>query len=189
MKFLESDLENIIFDADVLELKKRGLGSYWSQAHTYKQLQIGNYGIADIVQFNRRNDIIHDIDLHYIIPYIEVNVIELKKDIVNSDTFFQAIRYCKGILEYISERSCFSIDCRFNITLIGKSIDNSDFIYMKDIINSNDFSLDLYTYDYKFDGIYFSREPKYKLTNSGLKKKLSHSKYKNTTLIIPTFLF
>ena len=50
MKFLEKDLEDIIFEAPREELAKRGLHI---EGKMYRQLRIGNYGIADLVTIQR----------------------------------------------------------------------------------------------------------------------------------------
>lgn len=52
MKFLEKDLEDIIFNADNESLQSRGLEI---RGFKKRQLNIGNYGIADIVTFERSN--------------------------------------------------------------------------------------------------------------------------------------
>lgn len=78
MTFLERDLEDIIFNASVDVLNDRGLHSFRHNAHTYKQLQIGNYGIADIVQVRKS----YDEGLYargFISHCLEVSVFELKK--------------------------------------------------------------------------------------------------------------
>jgi hypothetical protein len=50
MDFLEKDLEEIIFNANLSELEERGLRM---ELQRKRQFRIGNYGIADIVGFER----------------------------------------------------------------------------------------------------------------------------------------
>ena len=50
MKFLEKDLEEIIFETSNKELNERGLFVYGKK---YRQLRIGNYGVADLVVVDR----------------------------------------------------------------------------------------------------------------------------------------
>lgn len=163
MNFLEKNLEDIIFETPSDKLRERGL---YIHAKRKRQLKIGNYGIADIVTLGRGytpNGI----------PYVEVQVLELKQDKVDVHTFFQAVRYIKGIQRWISEHH-YSLELiRYKIDLVGKSIDlHSPVIYLADIINIDDFSIfgldiNIYTYSYEFDGIRFKNNHGYQLTNEG----------------------
>jgi len=180
MDFFERDLEDVIFNAPANKLKERGLDSYLYNAHTYRQLTIGNYGIADIIQFKRESEPYYEGHTLCYDPYLNINVIELKKNLINVDTLLQAIGYCKGILKFIESRNTFDIKSKFIITLIGKKIDTSNFVFLPEIINSNDFWLNLYTYEYGFDGIRFINHDNYSLTNNRYNKNLSYSKYVKT---------
>jgi len=180
MDFIERDLEDIIFNSPTKGLRERGLDSYWYNAHTYRQLTIGNYGIADIVQFKRTSTPYYEDSILCYNPSLEFNIIELKKNLINVDTLLQAIGYCKGILKFIESRNSFDINSTFTITLIGKKIDMSSFVYLPEIVNSNDFWLNLYTYSYNFDGIKFKNHDNYSLSNSNFNKQLSYSKYIKT---------
>lgn len=164
MNFLEKDLEEIIFNTNNEILYSKGLNIFGKK---YRQLKIGNYGIADIVTFHR--------DTFYIggdeIKCINVNVFELKKDKAGISAFLQALKYCKGIQRYFEHREK-SIPLKFNITLVSKSIDTkSDYIYLEDFLTSSyDFyglSLNNYSFTYDFDGIKFQKEHSYKLVNEG----------------------
>lgn len=182
MDFIEKDLEDVIFNAPVNELRKRGLDrwAYWNDAHTYRQMTIGNYGIADIIQYRRSSEPYYEYDTLCYDSCLEFNIMELKKNLINIDTLLQAIGYCKGILKFIESRNTFDIKSKFTITLIGKKVDTSNFIYLPDIINNEDFSLQLYTYDYNYDGIKFKEHNGYALTNTKFNKQLSYSKYTKT---------
>lgn len=190
MDFIERDLEDIIFNAPVNELRKRGLSSmaYWNDAHTYRQMTIGNYDIADIVQYKRYSEPYYEYNTLCYNSYLDFNVMELKKNLINIDTLLQAIGYCKGILKFIESRNTFDIQSKFTVTLIGKKIDKSNFIYLPDIVNSEDFFLKLYTYDYNYDGIKFIEHDGYSLANNKFNKQLSYSKYiKTEPIFLPKY--
>jgi len=87
MDFIERDLEDIVFNTDVNLLSGRGLDLLYN-AHTYRQLNIGNYGKSDIIQFNREIEWDYTSGDYKIKNHvINVNIIELKKDEINVDTF------------------------------------------------------------------------------------------------------
>jgi hypothetical protein len=172
MDFLEKNLEDIIFETDNELLEERGLYLFGKKR---RQVNLGNYGIADIVIFDKNSDHVNNNIGFY--PIISFTVLELKQDKIDAQVFFQALRYCKGIQEYIKKRGLFNnAQILFEIVLIGKQIDtNSSFIFLTDFIGAGSnmfsthdyFSLDVYTYSYQFDGIKFKRIQDYSLTNSG----------------------
>jgi hypothetical protein len=107
MNFLEKDLEQIIYETPVMELQDRGLDV---SGKPYRQLRIGNYGIADLVYVNKEYYINGDLQkLQY--PVLIINVLEIKKDKIGISSFLQAIKYCQGIKRYLEEyrnfRRCF----------------------------------------------------------------------------------
>lgn len=166
MRFLEKDLEEIVFNADKEVLEERGLNM---TGVLKRQLRIGNYGIADIVGFTR--DYIYDNCSKDLIPVLYIDVYELKKDVVNIFAFMQAIRYCRGISRYLNVRGK-NINVLFNIYLIGNEIDlNSELAYITDLINSKESnsinSVYLYTYEYELDGLRFKEQSDFRLTNEG----------------------
>jgi hypothetical protein len=170
MEFLEKDLEQIIYEASSDELQERGL---YLGGKLYRQLRIGNYGIADLVEFRRPR--VHDYFKHHKIKGL-INVIELKKEKVGISAFLQALGYLKGIKRYLEKRDM-HFNYNYSITLIGSEVDsNSTFIYLpdmfymdteKDIDHFPDFELSLYKYKYKLDGIHFEIVEGYKLINEG----------------------
>ena len=86
MKFLEKELEQIIWESDKAQLENRGLSLYGT---LYRQKPIGNYGIADIIQVEKaysKNK-----------PYLIIDVLELKQEKIGISAFLQAVRYAKGI--------------------------------------------------------------------------------------------
>ena len=171
MKFLEKDLEQIICKTEASKLQEKGLPLY---GKLLQQVRIGTYGIADLVTIER--------------PYYNkflnchskgmITVYELKKDKISVSAFFQAVRYVKGIQRYLEELEHPISSRHFNYTirLIGGQIDfDSSLIYLADllpdyigdyVIDSEDrVFVDFYTYDMDIDGLKFSNEYGYKLTN------------------------
>jgi hypothetical protein len=164
MNFLEKDLEEIIFNTDNEILYSKGLRIFGKK---YRQLKIGNYGIADIVTFGRETFYLGEDE----IKCINVNVFELKKDKAGISAFLQALKYCKGIKRYFKHRDK-NIPLKFNITLVSKFIDTkSDYIYLEDFLTDNYYfdglSLNNYSFTYDFDGIKFKKEFDYQLVNEG----------------------
>lgn len=164
MKFLEKELEEIIWESDKAQLKKRGLPLY---GNLYRQMSIGGYGIADIVQvrkaYHSKNK-----------PYLIINILELKQDKIGISAFLQAVRYAKGIQSYLKGRNIKHYI--LNITLIGKEVDMSGSIcYLPDLLDTNDKllnfgkinSVKFITYDYKLEGLMFNEQKGYKLKTEG----------------------
>lgn len=171
MKFLEKDLEQIIYehtntkDFDYFDkLLARGLEIVFP-TKSYRQLKIGNYGVADIVNYTKPQyiDGVFEHDRHH-----TVDIIELKKEKISLSTFMQAVKYAKGIKRYFNDYKKLNVD--INIILIGKEVPiDTDFVFLPDLINSCNFKLDVYKYEYRFEGIYFKNISGYKLTNEGFK--------------------
>lgn len=160
MTFLEKNLEDIIFTSDNDLLSERGLGI---SGKKIRQLKIGNYGIADLITYQRPSYHKRNIDggggWH---EELFINIFELKQNVVNVNTVLQAVRYGTGIKHYFRNKPNLQID--FCITVVGKYIDlNSDFIYLSNFMPN----LNVFTYDYKIDGIYFEEHREYKLIKSG----------------------
>lgn len=146
MRFLERDLENIIWDnihykEDIRKLIGKGLTCLYDLPTTVRarQLRIGNYGIADMVTLNRNSDNIY------------VTVYELKKDEINIDSLIQAARYSRGITKYLNARFE-HWHLYVDIVLIGNKINQSDWVYL---FNSFVNDVSIYTYDFDIDGLRF----------------------------------
>jgi hypothetical protein len=171
MDFLEKNLEDIIFETDNDLLMDRGL---YIDGRKKRQVNIGGYGIADIVAIERFTDCVDGVSVQ---KFIKINVLELKKNNADVGTFLQALKYCKGIKSYIEKRKLFnSYQILFEVSLIGKKVDlSSSFIYLSDFLSGGDnsycmheyFSFSAYSYSYEFDGIKFKREHGYSLINEG----------------------
>lgn len=161
MKFLEKDLEQIVWESDNAEITKRGM---FIRGIKKRQLRIGNYGVADLVTFDRRRCPVSDSNI------IAITVYEFKKDSVSISAFLQAIRYVMGIHSYLEKREV-SFFYYFNIVLCGNKIDlTSDLLYLPDLINNEDGILreiSLFDYNYEIDGLRFTSHFGYKLVNEG----------------------
>lgn len=176
MNFLEKNLEDIIYETDNKLLRDRGLPI---EGKKVRQLKIGNYGVSDIITFkkpdyipNKYRDLFED-EL-FIRP--EITIYELKKDQIDRSTFFQALRYMKGVKTYIERRGLFDRsfydtysetslhEPLYKIFLIGKSIDTrDDFCFLPSLYEH----IQLYTYEYNFDGVKFVNNDNYNLVDSG----------------------
>ena len=181
MSFLEKDLEEIIYKAEREELLKRGLSISGIKK---RQLRIGNYGIADMVTFERlstdeispESKIIDGKEVYHLEVYHDqallVTVYEFKKDKIGISAFLQAVGYCQGIRRYLDGRD-FCKSVIFNIVLVGKVLDKSStFSYLADIVNvdkSCESFLKCYTYSYDVDGISFDEKWGYSLIDEGFK--------------------
>lgn len=170
MKFLEKDLEEIIYeqlqsDEGCDLLVKRGFYPGYPDK-IMRQLRIGAYGVADIVTYRKADFRPHRIE-----------VIELKKDKISLSAFMQGIRYCKGIQRFFAKKG---YALNIELTLIGSELDlNSDLCFLPDLINSknlsvpeesfkpNQFDLNLYTYSYGMEGLSFENHENYSITQEG----------------------
>jgi len=173
MKFLEKDLEEIIYEADRKFLDERGL---YLDGKLFRQLKIGNYGIADLVSISK------DYRDPYFgggtFPFLTITVYELKKDKIGISALLQAIKYVNGIKSFLNKRKIYNVN--YIISLIGSDIDTTgSFCFIPDLIGHYEFigndkisSINFYTYNYKIDGIYFKDHYGYLLTDEGFPKKI-----------------
>jgi hypothetical protein len=179
MNFLEKDLEQIIYEADKELLAEKGLRV---NGKLLRQVRIGNYGIADLVSIERPYYHTH-FEFHC---KGTITIYELKKENISVSAFLQAVGYVKGIMRWMEQHpknieiiSTSNYD--INIVLIGKSIDKkSEFLYLADLLNTDNLgdnslldsfnlSLEMFIYDYDFNGINFTKIENYKLMNEGFK--------------------
>ena len=172
MDFLEKNLEDIIFESDKESLRKRGL---WCYGKFKRQLKIGNYGIADLVLFEKSFTESFYVD-GTIKPFLNITIFELKREKIGISAFLQSISYAKGIQDYLDKYKPY-IEYTINIKLIGNSIDTTgSFCYItslfsfynEDIVHNSCISnINFYTYEYKLDGIYFKEADNYNLIDKG----------------------
>lgn len=161
MKFLEKDLEDIIWESDNEKLQEKGL---CIEGKKIRQLKIGNYGISDIISvFRVPNDGFDE-------SHINITIYELKKEKAGISAFLQAVRYCKGIKLYVERRKP-NLKVKYNIVLCAKEIDtNSDYIFLTDLIYSDECgfinSVTNYSFKYGLDGMVFKEENNYELSNN-----------------------
>ena len=161
MTFLEKDLEQIICESGRDLLNEKGL---FIEGKLYRQLRIGNYGIADLVTITKptyygqyRKKIQRGI----------ITIFELKKEKIGLSAFLQAVNYARGIQLYLEKRNKLHL-YDLHITLVGKEIDSSgSFIYLTDLLSRSDLQLTYYTYKVNINGLLFSQESEYELKNNG----------------------
>jgi hypothetical protein len=168
MKFLENDLEEIIYTSGRDVLEERGLPIY---GKLKRQLKIGNYGIADLVEYSR--------PFHYETPqgraYHQgrIRIYELKKEQIGISAFLQSLNYLKGVSDYLNFRGLrqnYIID----VVLIGKNIDKTgSFCFIPELLSIHSSTEELgdicfFTYKYEIDGLRFTDESGgYYLNNRG----------------------
>lgn len=159
MKFLEKDLEEIIFNSCKSKLWNKGL---LLPERIKRQVRIGNYGIADLIGFEKEYIGIRGVWTEC--P--SVTVYELKQQSVSISAFLQAVRYAKGVKHYLQKRNPLMYkNLKINIVIIGDKIDiNSDLVYLTDMISGDLFSVTFYTYSYDVDGILFYKHKGYQLS-------------------------
>lgn len=168
MKFLESDLEEIIMKSENEDLYERGL---FINGHKKNQLRIGNYGIADIVTYHKEPIPGFKNGVSCLEGWRKViTVFELKKDKISLSTFAQGVEYVKGIRDYLETTGRDVYDYYFRLVLIGRNVDtNSCVVYLPSLLNETigGMSLELYEYKYNIDGLGFELKEGYSLTNKG----------------------
>lgn len=173
MNFLEKDLEEIIYTSGRDALEKRGLTI---NGKLLRQVKIGNYGIADLVEFTRPS--YDGPNREWFIPG-RITIYELKKEQIGIAAFLQSLSYAQGILEYLrykKKNKQYIID----IVLIGKEVDDKgSFCFIENILLvQNDYYdkktnfeekgiISFYKYKYGMDGLYFENMSGYDLTNKG----------------------
>ena len=172
MEFLEKDLEQIIYETPDEKLEQKNL---YTRGRRFRQLRIGNYGIADMITVQRyKTDPMYESQRTY--NCLEITVYELKKDKIGISAFLQAVRYVKGISKYLENRHS-GLFLSYRIVLIGRTIDDSgSFLYLPDVFCNPSHgcvpsggieSVELFTYSYGVDGLNFKEHSGYQLVNQG----------------------
>lgn len=167
MKFLENDLEEIIYTSGRDVLESRGLPIYGTLK---RQLKIGNYGVADLVEFIR--PFYYESPVGNLFHKGTIKIYELKKEQIGISAFLQSLYYLKGIKSYLEKRGTLDL-YNIEIVLIGRNIDKSgSFCYIPELLNINNTEgnigdISFYTYQYKIDGLSFINENGYTLRNEG----------------------
>lgn len=161
MDFLEKDLEDIIYEASQTKegrnfLMERNL-PIQSHGKMYRQVRLGSYGVADLIDISM-DSVIDKCDRSL---SLHVEIIELKKDLIDYKALGQSCRYFRAVKDMANlmlDNERFD-EYDFHISLIGSGIDNSDndsFLFLYNEIS--DFA-DIFTYKYKMDGIFFEYIP------------------------------
>jgi hypothetical protein len=173
MNFLEKDLEEIIYTSGRDVLDQRGLTI---NGKLLRQVKIGNYGIADLIEFTRPS---YDGHNREILCPGRITIYELKKDQIGISAFLQSLNYLQGITKFLQKKQ---IDNYYiiDIVLIGKTLDKSgSFCFITDLLNINSGFADkenifgqtgtisYYTYTFDINGLKFHIEDGYDLTNKG----------------------
>ena len=183
MNFLEKDLEDIIYEASQTKegrnlLKDRNL-QIRPIGKMFRQVRLGTYGIADLVDVSIQSAIYNGMRLRYLC----VDIIELKRGVIDYSALGQACRYLTAIKELrqsINHKKFYEYN--FHITLIGSKFDNKDddsFVFLYNELND---VVDAFTYNYTFNGISFNHishdwrriEPSF---CKELEEKIIHPKY------------
>lgn len=153
MDFLEKDLEEILYRADPVAVKERGLHCFEHDT-LLRQFCLGSYGIIDLLGIRGTYN-----------GHRSITIYELKNKTIDAAAFWQLMRYMRGLEHFI--------DSKMNVrphkyyihgVLIGKTIDTSgEVCYMPDIMGN----VSMYTYSYSLTGMRFNCESGFKLTNPG----------------------
>jgi hypothetical protein len=160
MEFSEKDLEDIIFDASQNfetrgDLVDRGL-DLPLYGKMYRQVNFGTYGIADLINVWIESTIL---DNGFVSRLLNIEIIELKKDTIGNKALNQACRYLKAIrVLWDGLDNTHFDDILPHITLIGSNIDNSNESSFVFLYNELENWVDIYSYKYKYDGIWFEKE-------------------------------
>jgi len=173
MTFLEKDLEQIIFESGRDSLEKKGLSI---TGKLLRQLKIGNYGIADLVEFTR--PCYDGPKREFFVPG-QITIYELKKDSIGIGAFLQSLNYVKGIQRYLEKKGR-EEKYVINLVLIGREIDTTgSFCFIPNLLSirnqyydfksniTEEGDISFYTYKYTIDGLMFNYEREYVKTNEG----------------------
>jgi hypothetical protein len=174
MNFLEKDLEEIIYTSGRDVLEERGLTI---NGKLLRQVKIGNYGIADLIEFVRPS---YDGPDRDILCPGRITIYELKKEQIGIAAFLQSLNYLQGITKFLEKKEIndhYIID----IVLIGKNLDKSgSFCFITDLLSINSSfadrynifgqngSISYYTYTFDINGLEFHLQNGYDLKNNGL---------------------
>lgn len=159
MKFLEKDLENIIYDAAQTNIGREKLRERGLDLHgvTFRQVDLGDYGIADLVNIH--------VERSETGTYWRFSIIELKKGKIDINAVMQACRYKTALRKFVLKHfdaSDYSVS--FNIVMIGDSIEkDNDFVFLYNFLRD----VKIYTYDYKLSGLFFYEVPKRWIKTNG----------------------
>lgn len=149
MDFLEKDLGDIIWQnlkhkSGTTMLNKRGLRVFHPPAAiNYRELNLFEYGFADIVQ-SVHSDRIGE---------AQINLFELKRGKAGAAEICQLLRYKTGLKRLISLINP-ELNCYIESTLVCRSFEtNKDDVYLLNELQGN---VSVVQYEYKIDGLFFT---------------------------------
>jgi hypothetical protein len=169
MKFIEKDLEEIIYTSGRDVLEERGL---LIEGELRRQVKIGNYGIADLISITKPFYCSGRTGK----PELQmgcITIYELKKEQIGISAFLQVLSYVKGVYEYLKKRKK---DHLFyvSVVLIGRNIDTTGaFCYIPELLQITSSSFfengffSFYTYRYEIDGLHFECREDFDLVKQG----------------------
>lgn len=161
MTFLEKDLEQIIYESGRDLLEEKGLSI---EGKLYRQLRIGNYGIADLVSISKPFYIGKKEDESLLIMPGTITIYELKKEKIGISALLQALSYSRGIQRYLEKKDKLNL-FEIQITLIGKELDTTgNFCFIPNLFRQK---IKFFTYLYNINGIEFQYQYDYSLKNEG----------------------
>lgn len=195
MDFLEKDLESIIYEASQTKegrnlLKNRNL-QLRPSGKMFRQVRLGTYGVADLVDVS----IEYEINECSRLRSLYVEIIELKRGVIDYSALGQACRYLtavKELSESINHKKFY--ECNFHITLIGSKLDvkgDDSFVFLYNELND---VVDAFTYNYALNGINFNYIAHHwrKIESSfckELEEKITHPKYSELRQCIELYDF
>lgn len=159
MKFLEKDLEDLIYDNQTI-IETKGLKvNWWYSANRkmLRQVRIGGYGVADLINIEYYRIANDPTKKGYANRMILVTVIECKLNKIDLNAYAQAKRYVTGIREAMKKHDLRKTEIRYRIMLIGSQIcTDGDFVF----VHNNDKDCEAYTYSYGIHGLKFKEVSK-----------------------------
>jgi hypothetical protein len=144
----ERELENFLMEPGNLQHIEIPEGG---EERKYRQLNLGDYGIADIVVITPEVRPLDGID------YL-IHVIELKKDEIGPSTITQASRYVAGIKHYLGQIMGHKLRIEYQISIVGRSLQDGDWWFLNGFLNN----ISIWTYDLDLEtGISFLQHDLY----------------------------
>lgn len=171
MKFLEKDLESIIWHAQKTKdvrnkLSQRGLDI---TGKMFRQFNLYEYGICDLLTVTKTDK-----------RTFNIRIYELKLGKIDINAIMQVYRYRHGVIDYLSNKN---LDRFLNIelVLIGDCFDsNSNLAFLYNSL----YNCQVYTYSFNIDGIKFDLETKgWRLGQTPLLDKSMLPKFSRKDLI------
>lgn len=143
MNILESDLEDMLEQMindksdhiQLLRLPKNGI--------LFRQFNIKGYGRTDLMYLNYVNH------KEYKEKFLNIYVIELKKDLLTVDDISQLCRYVRAVRRFVDD---FEYNLNINVRgiLIGKGVCKSgDVVFLGDVLSESNIDIFSYQFDYK----------------------------------------